>query len=249
MSVACRGSSRTSTGGRKWSAGSTYQRGAATAVRTSTPPSTTAETNWAWTCGWASPPMAPATIHGRRLAGAEQHPGEERVERPLARFEHVRMGRVQAEVAATVLVVEPGGRVHHARSEAEVVGLDEADRVAIADPRRRGRWSRRRTGWWPGPVGRPARGSIRAARLATWSRPSRRSTGTSRNVGSVRNASRSAIASLEASIPRWIQAGSVTPVGPNADAAGASNRARIARISSATRPELLGGWVVTRTPR
>ena len=81
---AWRGSRRTSTGGAKWSAGSTNQRGAATAVRTSTPPSTSADTSWAWTCGWASPPIDPATTHGPATAVTEQHPGEQRVERPLA---------------------------------------------------------------------------------------------------------------------------------------------------------------------
>ena len=40
-------------------------------------------------------------------------------------------------------------------------------------------------------------------------------------------ASRSAIASFAASMPRWIQAGSVTPSGPNAAGGGGSNRARI----------------------
>ena len=67
-------------------------------------------------------------------------------------------------------------------------------------------------------AGRAARrGSMRAASAAiVLGARAARSTGTSRNAGSVRNASRSAIASLDASMPRWIQAGSVTPVGPKA---------------------------------
>ena len=36
-----------------------------TAVATSAPPSTRAETTWAWICGWASPPIEPHTTHGR----------------------------------------------------------------------------------------------------------------------------------------------------------------------------------------
>ena len=50
-------------------------------------------------------------------------------------------------------------------------------------------------------------------------------------------------------MPRWIQAGSVTPDGPNAEGGGASNRARMPSSSSATTPELFGGCVVTRVPR
>src|SRR5260221_5952243 len=70
-----RGSARTSTGGAKCSPASTNQRGAATAVATSTPPSTRAETTWAWICGWASPPIDPATIHGSRSPARKSIPG------------------------------------------------------------------------------------------------------------------------------------------------------------------------------
>ena len=44
------------------------------------------------------------------LAGAEQHPRQQRVERPLAGREHVGVGRVEAEERAAVLVVDPGRR-------------------------------------------------------------------------------------------------------------------------------------------
>ena len=99
-------------------------------------------------------------------------------------------------------------------------------------------------------TGRAARrGSIRAASVAARPESSSSSTGMSRNAGSVRYRSRSAMASLAASIPAWIQPGSVTPSGPNAAGGGGSSLARIASSSSATMPELFGGWVVTRTPR
>ena len=90
---AWRGSRRTSTGGSKWAPGSTYQRGAATAGRD-----------------------VHAAVHERRhelgvdlrlgvaahrsrddpragLAGTEQHPGEQRVQRPLAGHQDVRVVR------------------------------------------------------------------------------------------------------------------------------------------------------------
>ena len=44
---------------------SAAQRGAPTAVATSTPPSTMADTTWAKTWGWISPPIEPWTTHGR----------------------------------------------------------------------------------------------------------------------------------------------------------------------------------------
>ena len=71
----------------------------------------------------------------------------------------------------------------------------------------------------------------------------------SRNAGSVSERSRSAIASLAASIPRWIQRASVDPAGPNASAGGGSNVSSTLSSSRATIPDEFGGWVVTRTPR
>ena len=60
-----RGSRRTSTGGGEVLAPARRTSAARRPpVATSTPPSTSAETNWAWICGWASPPIEPATTHG-----------------------------------------------------------------------------------------------------------------------------------------------------------------------------------------
>ena len=73
---------------------------------------------------------------------------------------------VQAEVGAPVLVVDAGLRIDHARAEAEVVRLDEADRVALPRRRRRGRSCRRRAGWSRPAARPPACGSIRAASSA-----------------------------------------------------------------------------------
>ncbi len=92
----------------------------------------------------------------------------------------------------------------------------------------RGRSCRRRAGWSRRAAWRPAAG--RSARRARPRTPGRAgsSTGHVSNAGSVRWASRSAIASFAASMPRWIQPGSVTPSGPNARGAGGSNCSRIA---------------------
>jgi hypothetical protein len=70
--------------------------------------------------------------HDPRAAVPQEHPRHERVECPLARGQDVRLRRVQAEVAAPVLVVDPGLRVGHAGAEPAVVRLDEADGVAVA---------------------------------------------------------------------------------------------------------------------
>ena len=64
------------------------------------------------------------------LAVPEQHPGEQRVQRPFARSEHIGMARIEAEVAAPVLVVDARPRVHNAGPEPRPVRLDQADRVA-----------------------------------------------------------------------------------------------------------------------
>ncbi len=130
------------------------------------------------------------------LAVPEQHPGEQRVERPLARREHVRVRRIEAEVAAAVVVVDAGHRVDHARAEAHVVRLDEADRVALRVDRREvdraaaPRSGRRR-------ADRLARrGSIRGGERVDPRRIEQRLDLTGSRVGSVRVASRSAIAQL-----------------------------------------------------
>ena len=226
-------------------------RGAVTAVRMSTPPSTSAETSCAWICGWASPPIEPG--HDPRLgpAGSEQHPGQERVEGSLAGLEDVGVARIQAEVAAPVLVVDAGLGIDHARPEAEVVGLDQADRIALAvDGRqvdrpaaarvgrggrlvaaaRAGRSARRARGRTPGrAAGRPAPSETPGPSGRRRDRPWRASPPRSRGGSS---------------------AGSRDAVRPERLAAAAPRtRARIARSSSATSPELFGGWVVTRTPR
>src|SRR5450759_2797819 len=60
-----RGSMTTESGGAKWRGDAACQRGAATAVATSTPPSTSADTTWAKIAGCASPPMDPWTTQGR----------------------------------------------------------------------------------------------------------------------------------------------------------------------------------------
>ena len=185
-----------------------------------------------------------------RRSPPEQHPGQQRVERPLARREDVRVVRVEAEVRAAVLVVDPGLGIDDAGPEAHVVRLDEADRVAVAvdrrevdraaAPRRRRRGRRRRPR------------ADRSARRARPRSPSRcsRSTGMSRNSGRSAAASRSAIASFDASIPRWIQRASVDAVRPERRRpAAARTVSRTLRSSRATIPEQFGGWVVTRTPR
>ena len=53
----------------------------------------------------------------RGHAVTEQHPGEQRVERALARREGIRVLRVEAEVGAPVLVEHTGVRVEDARPE------------------------------------------------------------------------------------------------------------------------------------
>ena len=155
-------------------------------------------------------------------------PGKQRVERPLARREDVRVARVEAEVAAAVLVVDAGRRIDHAGPEAQVVGLDEADRVAVGvdggevDRAAAARVASRRR------AGRPRRGSIRAGEL--------------RGVGRVEAADRPGCRGTpgrsgarrgrpsRASLPRsrgGSSAGPSTPSGPNAVGGGASNRSRM----------------------
>ena len=153
------------------------------------------------------------------LAVAEEHAGHERVQRPLARREHVRVVRVEREVAAAVLVVDAGLRIDDAGAEAQVVRLDEADRVAVGVDRGEvGRAAAGRVGGGArhgGPIA--GRSAPRAPRRGSLS--SSRSTGMSRAAGSVRCASRSAIASLAASIAEVDPAGSAARrPGPNASA-------------------------------
>ena len=97
-------------------------------------------------------------------------------------------GRVEAEVRPAVLVVDPGPRVDDARPEAEVVRLDEADRVAVGvdggevDRPAAGRVGRRRR------ASAARRGSIRARELGA-RRPGRaaaRPARLERRVGEVR---------------------------------------------------------------
>src|SRR3989304_5172579 len=90
---------------------------------------------------------------------------------------------------------------------------------------------------------------MRAARPAAYDLSSRASTATLRARGSVSVASRSAIASLVASMPRWTQRASRTPAGPNAERPGGSNRSRTLSSCRATTPDELGGWLVTVMPR
>ena len=153
---------------------------------TSTPPSTSADTNWAWICGWASPPIEPATIHGPGWPSRNSIPGSSvwSVRLPGARTFGWSGSRLK--YAAAVLVVDAGLRVDDAGAEPEVVRLDEADRVAVARRRSRGRSCRRRAGSSRRRGGGRARGSIRAASSAAYAGSSSRSTGTSRNAGSVR---------------------------------------------------------------
>ena len=84
------------------------------------------------------------------LAVTEQHPGEQRVERPLARREDVRVVRVEAEVRAAVLVVRcPVAGSTTPDPKPEVVRFDQADRVARPRRRSRGRSCRRPAGSSP----------------------------------------------------------------------------------------------------
>ena len=159
------------------------------------------------------------------------------------------MGRVQAEVAAPVLVVDPGLRIDDAGAEAEVVRLDQADRVAVGihgrevdrpatarvrgvrrrgrppriDARRPGRHvARRRAAGRPGRRGTPGRSGTRRGRPSpAW--PPRSRDGS--RPGRRRRPARTPRPAAARTGPGW------------------------PRSSSATSPELFGGWVVTRTPR
>ena len=102
----------------------------------------------------------------RPTAGAprpEQHPGQQGVQRPLARLQDVGMRRVQAEIAAAVLVVDAGRRVHDAGAEAHVVRFDQADRVALRIDGGEVDRPAARAGWSTAGGRAARRGSIRAA--------------------------------------------------------------------------------------
>ena len=119
-------------------------------------------------------------IHGPTRSAPEQHPGEQRAQRALPGLEHVRVALVQAEVAAAVLVVDPGLGIDDAGPETQVVRLDEAHGVAVARRPWPGTPCRRRPGWmqaaarWrgsgrsspPDPRGAPGPGASRPARRA-----------------------------------------------------------------------------------
>ena len=99
---------RTSTGGAKCSSGSTNQRGAATAVAMSTPAVDERRHELGVDLRLGVAAHRPGHDPRPPLAVPEQHPGQERVERPLAGLEDVGVGRVEAEVRAAVLVVDAG---------------------------------------------------------------------------------------------------------------------------------------------
>ena len=111
-------SAKTATGGANQPAGSTTTRGAATAVRMSAPPSTSADTSWTWIWGWMSPPIEPATTHGRRSPSRNSIPGRSVCAVRLPRLEDVRVRRVERERRAAVLEVDAGRGIEDARAEA-----------------------------------------------------------------------------------------------------------------------------------
>ena len=149
---------------------------------------------------------------------------------------------VEAEVRAAVLVVDPGLGIDDAGPEAHVVRLDEADGVAVARRRREidrpaaARDRRRRRASRPRRIdrrGELGRVVLRDQALERDRRRTRGRSGARRGRPSPASTPRSRGGS---------SAGRRPPAGPNADAGGGSNRSRMLRISSATMPELFGGW-------
>ena len=112
---------------------------------------------------------------------------------------------VEAEVRAPVLVGDAGQRIDDARAEACVVALDQADRVALAvddaEPDRAAAAGQAAAGRRHRPVRIDPRGQL--LRVALVEQPRERCRVV---VGIGRGeASRSAMASFDASIPRWAQ--------------------------------------------
>ena len=70
--------------------------------------------------------------HDPRPPVPEQHPGEERMERPLARGELIGVTLAEGEERASIVVVDARLGIDHARAEAHVVRLDEAHGVPLA---------------------------------------------------------------------------------------------------------------------
>ena len=94
------------------------------------PRSTTFATKLRWLCGWIGPPIEPNAIHG--APSAEQHAGDDGVERPLAGRQRIPVSRLEAETGAAVLEHDAGVAAADARAEAGCEALDERDEVAFA---------------------------------------------------------------------------------------------------------------------
>ena len=100
--------------------------------------------SWAWICAWAWPPIVPATQDGRSPAvGHERH---QRVQRPLARAERVRAGRIGREARAPVVTDDPGLGSSTPDAERVEDALDQRHREAGRRPRRRATVSPRAAG-------------------------------------------------------------------------------------------------------
>ena len=172
------------------------------------------------------------------------------MERPLARGEHVRVVWIQAEVAPAVLVQDAGLRVHDARAEDRgVQRLDEADGVALAvDDGQVDRSASGRVGRWRGRGG--------AARVDRIGEPCEPPLVEQLGDGDV---VRFRIGQMGVPVgdgqlghlePRASSAWVRHAVRPERRRRGSVQRSQDAEdLEGQTRPELLGGWVVTRVPR
>ena len=76
-----------------------------------------------------SPPITPKTKPRPIVARHQRR--DDRVERPLVRFEMVGVVRVEGEKAAAILQGETQIARHQARPEPDVVALNQRDAVAI----------------------------------------------------------------------------------------------------------------------
>ena len=188
-----------------------------------------------------------------REAARNHERRNDRVQRPLARGEHVRMAAIEREQRAAILQRKPGALGDDARSEAREVALDERHHVAVAidDGRdtscRRLRWRDCAASFGePGPT-RASRsaGSMSAARSRAYSLLNIAATGTSENAGSATWRCMSAYASFFASIRMCSASAELWPVPRRRPA----NASMMFSIISAAMPAPFGGSSKTSQPR
>ena len=200
-------------------------------------------------CGCRSPPITPNDSD--RAAAAEHHRRDQRVQRPLAGRQPVRVRAGRATNRLPRLCsATPGAGRHDAGSERLEQRLDQRDRVALAVDRgqvdRVAGACRDARGSCRAPAfvetarlhvrGRPPRVDLRAPRPRVLLRDERREHVRRRRApASASRASRSANAIRLASASRWRQAALLWP------SARRSSRSRMFSISRTTKPWVFGG--------